>query len=48
MHFYVQDVIGKKKTKLTLIRIENAILNIVNSLYNENKLVIDLTKLSYQ
>jgi len=35
-----------ERTKLILIRIENTILNIVKSLYNANKLMINLTKLS--
>ncbi|CAI6352400.1 unnamed protein product [Macrosiphum euphorbiae] len=38
--------IGNGRTKLILMRIENIILNFVNSLCNNNKLVINLTKLS--
>ncbi|KAF0757465.1 meiotic recombination protein SPO11, partial [Aphis craccivora] len=37
---------GNERTKQILMRIENIVLNIVKSLYNNNKLIINLTKMS--
>lgn len=38
--------IEKERTKIILLRIENIILNIVNNLYGDNKLTINLIKLT--
>lgn len=37
--------IKKERTKLILIRIENTIINIVKSVYNNNELKINMIKL---
>lgn len=41
------DLTEKERAEIILIRIENIILNIVNNLYENNKLIINLTKLTF-